>query len=203
VRRRQLIVAILPLLCACTAGDGLPIPLGQAPGQPAPGGGVADMAYALPADLAVPPDLSAPPDLALPPTIQITIVETTGSGLSGDTTLMSFPLPTPTSPPIDGIGYLYQNLHNGLYDFTIAWQDTSNGNQGWTASFGGAPGVTPGWPIMSRQITISNAGSAFGPDKVAFVAGVGAQPNTLIITLRSVSNPQGDYGILRQGVRGQ
>jgi hypothetical protein len=202
--RAGLCAIVVVSLAACTGGNGLPLPStappGQAPSAPAwvDMGAWPDLALPPP----VPPDLALP-DLAPPPqTIRFTISSVTGSGISGDTTLMSFPLPTPTTIPIDGIEYVYENLHPGQYDFTLEWQDTSDNNRGWTASFGGAPGVTPNWPLTTRRITMTGSATSFGPDKVAFIAGTGAQPNALIFTIRSVSNPQTDYGILVQKVKG-
>jgi hypothetical protein len=176
VARACLFATAVASLSGCGAGNGLPV------SSAAP-------------DLAL-PDLPPPPQ-----TIGFVISELTGDGLSGDTTMMTFPLPTPTTVPVDGIDYIYKNLHAGQYDFTIAWLDDSDGNRGWTASFGGAPGITPGWPIMTKRLTMYSDAD-FGPDKVAFIAGAGALPNRLILTVRSVTNPQTDYGIVVQGVKG-
>jgi hypothetical protein len=195
-----LMMAWLP---ACTGNDGLPWPSQLPPAQGTvtqatpdlgPTQPIPDLALPIVADLAQ-PDLASPP-----PTIQFSIVQFTGSGISGDTTTVSFPLPTPTTVPIDGIGYLYSGFQTGQYDTTLEWADQTGGNRGWTASFAGAPAVTPGWPIMSRRIQMGAAN--FGPDKVAIIGRVDAQPNTLIITIRSVTDPRNDYGILRQGIRG-
>jgi hypothetical protein len=156
-----------------------------------------------PADLAAPPDATMIADLAVPPpTIKFSIAEFTGDGLAGDTTEVTLPLPTPTQPIIDGIDYLYEGFHDGQYRTTLAWQNASNNNQGWIASFGGSPG-SPNWPLTSRVLTITAGATAFGPDKVAIVGVAGAKPNTLVLTIRSVANPQLDYGILQQGIRGQ
>jgi hypothetical protein len=135
-----------------------------------------------------------------PQTVRFSISQFTGQGISGDTTTVSMPLPTPTAPPIDGIGYLYQGLKAGQYTLSLQWADTSNNNQGWTASFGGAPGA-PNWPLMNRTITMNSPGD-FGPDKVAIVGIAGAKPNTLTVTVRAVgTNSQTDYGILNQGIK--
>jgi hypothetical protein len=145
----------------------------------------------------------AVPDLAPPPqTIHFEISSFTGSGVFNDGTTVSFPLPTPTLVPVDGIEYVYRGLHEGRYDCTLEWLDKRNDNQGWSASFGGAPGVSASWPLMSRRLAITNGSTELGPDKVAFVAGAGARPNTLFVTIRSADDPQNDYGILEQGVKG-
>jgi hypothetical protein len=134
-----------------------------------------------------------------PQTIRFAIDTFAGTGVTGNLTMVSFPLPTPTAPPINGISYIFQNVKSGQYDFTLEWQDKTNGNRGWTASFGGAPGIGT-WPTMTRRLTLT-AGD-FGPDKVAIVGIAGATPNTLIVTVRAVgANAQTDYGILNQGIK--
>ena len=136
-----------------------------------------------------------------PQTVGFAISTFTGAGVVGDLTGIAFPLPTPTAPPIDGVSYIYQNLNAVQYILTLAWADTSNSNQGWTASFGGAPGITQGWPVMSKTITMNTAGPS-APDKVAVVGVAGAKQNTLTITVRAVgANANTDYGILKQVIK--
>jgi hypothetical protein len=185
---RWMVLVVGFAACGCAA-DGLPLMASSPP----------DLA---PRDLAAPPDATTIADLSIPPpTITFEIAEFTGAGLSGDTTEVTVPLPTPTEPIIDGIDYLYRGFHDGQYRTTLAWLDTANNNQGWTASFGGYPGA-PSWPLVSRLITMTAGATAFGPDKVSIVGIAGAKPNTLVITIRSVASPVSDYGILRQEIRG-
>ncbi|RSL17993.1 hypothetical protein EDE15_3546 [Edaphobacter aggregans] len=136
-----------------------------------------------------------------PQTVGFAISTFTGSGVAGDLTGVSIPLPTPTQPPIDGISYIFQNLNAVQYTMSLAWLDPSNANHGWTASFGGAPGITANWPVLSQTITMSTAGSS-SPVKVAIVAPAGSTQNTLIITVRAAgANSSTDYGILNQVIK--
>jgi hypothetical protein len=163
------------------------------------------------------PDLStspaSTPDLLPAGNVRIIFSGTTGSGVRGDAaTGVSFPLPTPTTIPIDGVSYSYYFAAAGQYNMSLEWMDKANNNQGWTASFGGDPGTTNpyiSWPLTQRTITVNEAtnfdmglNNGFGTDKVAIVAGERPQPNILIITVRSVANPTTDYGILYQAIRG-
>lgn len=158
------------------------------PGSPSGGSGPVSFAFAQPAQPAQ--------------TVRFAISSFTGDGVMGDPTTVAFPLPTPMTAPVDGIEYVFWNLRAGQYELTLAWQDTGNDNGGWVASFGGAPGVTPGWPITEKTITM-NAPGDWGPEKVAIVGRAGASPNTLVITVRAVgADAQTDYGILRQGITG-
>lgn len=135
-----------------------------------------------------------------PQTIGFAISSFTGSGVAGDLTTVVLSQPIPTSPPIDGINYKFQNLKAGQYTLSLEWQDKTDNNRGWTASFGGAPGL-PAWPQTKKTITMSSAGD-FGPEKIAIVGIAGAPPNTLIVSVRAVGeNSQTDYGILNQGIK--
>jgi IPT/TIG domain len=136
-----------------------------------------------------------------PQTIRFAISSFTGSGVKGDLTSgISFPLPTPSTPPIDGVSLIFQNLKAGQYNLTLEWKDKTNSSQGWVASFGGAPNITPGWPIVNKVITMNTAGDG-APEKVAVVAGAGATRNTLILTVRAAgANANTDYGILNQDI---
>jgi hypothetical protein len=136
-----------------------------------------------------------------PQTVRFAISTFTGAGVAGDLTGIAFPLPTPTAPPIDGVSYIFQNLNAVQYALSLQWADTSNANQGWTASFGGAPGITPNWPVMNQTITMNTAGNS-APQKIAVVAAAGSKQNTLTITVRAVGvNSNTDYGILNQVVK--
>jgi len=135
-----------------------------------------------------------------PQTIRFAISSFVGSGIVGDLGDVAHPLPTPSTPPIDGINYLFQNLQAIQYTATLDWSDKTNSNQGWTASFGGAPNITPGWPVINKTITMNTA--ADDAEKIAIVAAAGAKQNTLIITVRAVgANSKTDYGILNQVIK--
>jgi len=135
-------------------------------------------------------------------TVSFKITTFTGAGVVGDIgSGVAFPLPTPTAPPINGVSYTFQNLKAGSYDLTLEWLDKTGANRGWTASLGGAPGITPSWPVMAKTIAMTTAGD-FGPEKVAIVAGAGATQNTLVITVRAQgANANTDYGILNQVIK--
>src|SRR5690349_12970559 len=79
----------------------------------------------LPLDLSMRPDLLIKPDLAVapdladlqpPPTIGVEISSFTGVDIVGDKKSLSFPLPTPTQVPIDGVSYVFKGLQAGQYD---------------------------------------------------------------------------------------
>jgi len=133
-----------------------------------------------------------------PQTLKFAINAFTGTNVSGDTNVVSLPLPTPTTPPIDSITYSIQGLKKGTYTLSLAWRDTALSNGGWTASFGGAPGIG-NWPTLTKSLTMGAAGA--DSEKVALVGTSAATANTLIFTVRSDSDPTNDYGILNQGVK--
>lgn len=134
-----------------------------------------------------------------PQTVKFVINSFTGNNVGGDINSVSMPVPTPKTPPINGINYSFQDLKAATnYTLSLAWKDTSNNSRGWTASFGGAPGL-PNWPTTSKTIPMVAAGD--DPEKVAIVGETGASENTLIITVRSVSDSNNDYGILEQIVK--
>jgi hypothetical protein len=125
------------------------------------------------------------------------------SGSAGDWNAVSLPVPTPTEAPIDGIGYLFENLTAAEYEMTLEWQDKTNGNRGWTASLGRAPGFS-GWPLTDMTIQMADVTTDRPGDwlqKVAIVGAGDAQPNTLTITVRAVGPTAAtDYGIFNQHV---
>lgn len=121
-------------------------------------------------------------------------------GINGDKTMLTVPISlTPPTPPINGATYLFQGLKKAKYTATLTWKDTTNSNRGWTASFGGAPGIGD-WPRTTMTIDMTTTGD-FGPQKVAIVGGQGATQNTLLITVRSNAEPTTDFGFLNQGVK--
>ncbi|HEY2903156.1 MAG TPA: hypothetical protein VGL59_21415 [Polyangia bacterium] len=133
-----------------------------------------------------------------PQTVKFVVTSFTGTNVTGDTNLVTLPLPTPTTAPIDGVTYSIQNLKaNTKYTLTLSWKDTTNANQGWTAAFGGAPGIGT-WPLITKTVTQVGAGS--DSEKVAIVGIAGAKANTLLLTVRSQTDSVNDYGILSQGI---
>jgi hypothetical protein len=109
-----------------------------------------------------------------------------------------FNVPTTTSVPIDGINVSLWDLKAGSYTLTLSWEDPANDNHGWAASWGGAPGITTGWPIQQKTVTMGSPGN--DPEKVALIGAAGATENTLVITVRSTIEPDTDYAIFNLNV---
>jgi hypothetical protein len=129
-----------------------------------------------------------------PQTVSFFITTTTPGG-AGDTNQVSFAAPTPSAPPLNGVTYQIKGLKKANYTLKLEWLDTKNSNQGWTASFGGAPGIG-NWPVTSKPLQVLAPGD--DTEKVSIVGTQSATQNTLVMTVRSDDDPVNDYGILNQ-----
>jgi hypothetical protein len=130
-------------------------------------------------------------------TVLVTITSTTGPVVEVRDNFL-FEVPTTTSVPIDGIDVTVWDLKAISYTLSLSWKDTANDNRGWTASWGGAPGMTSGWPHRQKTISLGSPGS--DSEKVALIGAAGATENTLVITVRSTLEPDTDYAIFNLNV---
>jgi hypothetical protein len=96
---------------------------------------------------------------------------------------------------LNGVTYQIKGLKKANYTLKLEWLDTKNSNQGWTASFGGAPGIG-NWPVTSKPLQVLAPGD--DTEKVSIVGTQSATQNTLVMTVRSDDDPVNDYGILNQ-----
>jgi hypothetical protein len=130
-------------------------------------------------------------------TVLVTITSTTGPVVEVRDNFL-FEVPTTTSVPIDGIDISLLDLKAISYTLSLSWKDPANDNHGWTASWGGAPGITSGWPHQQKTISLGSPGG--DPEKVALIGAAGATENTLVITVRSTLEPDTDYAIFNLNV---
>jgi hypothetical protein len=138
----------------------------------------------------VPLDAPGPAGQTLLPSIS----QAHAQGLSG--TDLAFDVPTPTSLlDLDGFYLSIWELKPVAYTAAVSWKDSANGNHGWTASLGGGP-KNPGWPYT--QATLAGPGDAFLSVKLVGIAG--ATENILVLTVRSMINPDTDYMIFELNV---
>jgi hypothetical protein len=129
-------------------------------------------------------------------TLLVAIEPPIGGEEIGDTFV--FTVPTTASVPLDGFTISLLDLKAISYTLSLSWKDTATDNHGWTASWGGAPGITAGWPREQKTISLGSPGS--DPEKVTLIGAAGATENTLVITVRSTSEPDTDYAIFNLNV---